>query len=293
MVTAVSPSSEGRPRPRDLRKESVEDVLRRVEVGLDVRLDRDSAVTKRRSVGARTDRGTWVRMEVRQLAKIATQGQVANGMEAAELLSGIAKPAWYGVLSWLDAASAEVWRADEIQLVSAAPIRSRGSLRDAPALPDAWWDSLNTSLDSLARQRTTRLATPDTETITQALVTNVIERAFPDTVDTTITDEEWVPAHADLNWANLTGPEFWILDWEDHGLAPCGLDAATLWTSSLTVPTLAERVHHERRTDLDTRSGKLMALFNLAKIVSGAGACESPIFEPAKRLAEKLIADLR
>lgn len=293
MVTAVPPSSEGRPRPKDLRKESVEDVLRRAEIGLDVRLDRDSAVTKRRSVGARTDRGTWVRIEVRQLAKIAAQGQVANGVEAAELLSGIAKPAWYGVLSWLDAASAEVWRADEIQLVSAAPIRSRGSLRDAPALPDAWWDALNTSLDSLARQRTTRLATPDTETITQALVTNVIERAFPDTVDTTITDEEWVPAHADLNWANVTGPEFWILDWEDHGLAPRGLDAATLWTSSLTVPRLAERVHHERRTDLDTRSGKLMVLFNLAKIVSGAGARESPIFEPAKRLAEKLIADLR
>jgi hypothetical protein len=293
VATAVSPSSEGRPRPKDLRKESVEDVLRRVEIGLDVGLDRDSAVTKRRSVGARTDRGTWVRMEVRQLAKIAAQGQVANGVEAAELLSGIAKPAWYGVLSWVDAASAEVWRADEIQLVSAAPIRSRGSLRDAPALPDAWWDALNTSLDGLARQRTTRLATPDTETITQALVTNVIERAFPDTVDTTITDEEWVPAHADLNWANVTGPEFWILDWEDHGLAPRGLDAATLWISSLTVPTLAERVHHERRTDLDTRSGKLMALFNLAKIVSGAGARESPIFEPAKRLAEKLIADLR
>lgn len=293
MATAVPPSSEGQPRPKDLRKESVEDVLRRVEVGLGVRLDRDLAVTKRRSVGARTDRGTWVRIEVRQLAKIAAQGQVANGMEAAELLSEIAKPAWYGVLSWLDAAGAEVWRADEIQLVSAAPIRSRGSLRDASALPDAWWDALNTSLDSLARQRTTRLATPDTETITQALVTSVIERAFPDRVDTTITDEEWVPAHADLNWANLTGPEFWILDWEDHGLAPRGLDAATLWTSSLTVPTLAERVHHERRTDLDTRPGKLMTLFNIAKIVSGAGAHESPIFEPAKRLAEKLIADLR
>jgi hypothetical protein len=279
--------------PRDLRKEPVDDVLRRVERGLGVCLDRESAVTKRRSVGARTHRGTWVRIEVRQLAKIAAQGQPANGVEAAELLSGIAKPTWYGVLSWLDETSATVWRADEVQFVPAAPVRSRGSLRDAPELPDAWWEALNTSLDNLARQRTTRLATPDTETITQALVTTVIERAFPDLVDSTITDEAWVPAHADLNWANLTSPEFWILDWEDHGRAPRGLDAANLWVSSLTVPPLAERVRQERRADLNTRSGKLMALFNCAKIVSDSGARHSPIFEPTARLAEKLIADLR
>lgn len=291
MVVEV-PSGAGPVGPRDLRKEPVEDVLRRVESGLGVHLDRDSVVTKRRSLGARTDRGTWVRIEIRQLAKIAAQGQVANGMEAAELLLGIAKPAWYSVLSWLDAASAAIWRADEVQLVSAAPVRSRGSLREAPELPDAWWEALNTSLDNLARQRTTRLATPDTEAITQALVKSVVERAFPEQVDTTITNEEWVPAHADLNWANLTCPEFWILDWEDHGLAPLGLDAATLWVSSLTVPPLAERVHNERRADLETRSGKIMTLFNCAKIVNDSSTRESPIFEPTLRLAEKLIAHL-
>ena len=60
-----------------------------------------------------------------------------------------------------------------------------------------------------------------------------------------ITDHEWVPAHADLNWADLTRLECWILDWEDHGLAPRGLDAATLWVSSLTVPPIAERVYRE------------------------------------------------
>lgn len=282
MVVAM-PSGAGPVGPRDLRKEPVEDVLQRVESGLRVHLDRESVVTKRRSLGARTDRGTWVRIEIRQLAKIAAQGQVANGMEAAEMLSGIAKPAWYSALSWLDAASAAIWRADEVQLVSAAPVRSRGSLREAPELPDAWWEALNTSLDNLAQQRTTRLATPDTETITQALVTNVIEHAFPEQVDTTITNEDWVPAHADLNWANLTCPEFWILDWEDHGLAPRGLDAATLWVSSLTVPPQA---------DLEPRSGKIMTLFNCAKIVNDSSTRESPIFEPTLRLAEKLIADL-
>jgi hypothetical protein len=69
--------------------------------------------------------------------------------------------------------------------------------------------------------------------------------------------------------------------------------AATLWVSSLTVPPLAERVHDERREDLDIRSGKIMTLFNCAKIVNDASTRESSIFEPTLRLAEKLNADLR
>ncbi len=80
---------------------------------------------------------------------------------------------------------------------------------------------------------------------------------------------------------------------EDHGLAPRGLDAATLWVSSLTVPPPAERVHSERQADLDSRPGKIMTLFHFAKIVNDSSTRESPIFEPTLRLAEKLIAHLR
>jgi hypothetical protein len=112
-------------------------------------------------------------------------------------------------------------------------------------------------------------------------------------VDTILTNHDWVPAHADLNWANITGPEFWILDWEDYGLGPRGLDAATLWVSSLTVPALAERVHNERRADLDTRSGKLMTLFTCVKFLQDSSACSSPFLEPIARVADKVIADLR
>lgn len=83
---------------RDLRTEPVDEVLFHVEAGLGVDLDRESVQRKRRSVGARSDRGTWVRVEARSLAKIAAQGQPANGMEAASLLTGIAKPAWYPVM---------------------------------------------------------------------------------------------------------------------------------------------------------------------------------------------------
>jgi hypothetical protein len=140
----------------DLRNESVEDVLRTVEAGLSMQLDRQSATKKRRSVGARSDRGTWVRIEVRPLTKIAAQGQTANGTEAAELLTGIAKPTWYRSLTWLDAAGAAIWRADEIQFVPASPVRSQGPLRDALTLPDTWWDTLNTSLGGWCRTGVSR-----------------------------------------------------------------------------------------------------------------------------------------
>ncbi|MBP2320452.1 hypothetical protein JOF56_000837 [Kibdelosporangium banguiense] len=279
----------------DLRKSDASGVIERVSSALDVQLNLTTRVDKRRSIGARTSRGTWVRIEVRPLAKIIAQGQLANGMEAAELLHGIAKPAWHSAASWRDTVedAAVMWRADEVEFVTASPIRSRGSLREAPDLPDAWWTTFNSSLDNLMRQRTTRVATPDTETITQALVNRVIKQAFPNQVDSTITDEEWVPAHADLNWANITGPDCWILDWEDHGLAPRGLDAATLWVTSLAVPALAERVFHERRKDLESRSGKLMALFHSCKILNDSSARESPLFQPVLDAATKLVADLR
>jgi hypothetical protein len=279
----------------DLRKSDASGVIERVSSALDVQFDLATRVDKRRSIGARTSRGTWVRIEVRALAKIVAQGQLANGMEAAELLHGITKPAWFGAVSWRDTVGddAVMWRADEVEFVSASPIRSRGSLHEIPDLSDTWWAAFNSSLDNLTSQRTVRIATPDTETITQELVSGAIEQAFPDEVDSVITDDPWVPAHADLNWANVTGPECWILDWEDHGLAPRGLDAATLWVTSLAVQPLAERVYRERRADLETRSGKLMALFHCSKILNDTSARDSPIFEPVTREANKLVADLK
>ncbi|WP_323181896.1 hypothetical protein [Streptomyces sp. NBC_01408] len=49
----------------DLRRQPVEDVLERVEAALRVELDRQALVRKRRSLGGRTERGTWVRIERR------------------------------------------------------------------------------------------------------------------------------------------------------------------------------------------------------------------------------------
>ncbi|MFB7913247.1 hypothetical protein [Streptomyces sp. NPDC056061] len=271
----------------DLRKEPVEAVLNRVERSLGVCLDQETVVRKRRSLGARTDRDTWVRIERRGLDRIGVQG--GDGTASAEALRGIAKPAWLVGVAWRDETEAVMWRADETELLPGPPVGS-AVLAEDPQLPDEWWAALNTSLNALATQHTNRIATPDTETLTQELITRTVHGVFPG-VDAAV--GEWRPAHADLNWANMTAPVFCVFDWEDWGMAPRGLDAANLWGASLAVPALADRVRSERREDLESRDGKLMTLFVAAKILGPYADAEDPRLGPARRDAEQLLRELR
>ncbi|MEU6086992.1 hypothetical protein ABZ865_09280 [Streptomyces sp. NPDC047085] len=282
-MTLSSPGA----RAVDLRVEPVDDVLEHVERSLQTQLLRDTVVCKRRSVGARTDRGTWARVERRSFDRIGAQGW--NGTEAAAVLHGVSMPKWYAGLAWRERDEPVMWRADEMALVTAPPVGQAALVIEDPKLSDGWWAALNASLDALAAQRTHRIATPDTETATQELVTGTIRAVFPE-VDATV--DEWTPAHADLTWANVTGPEFCILDWEDWGMAPRGLDAATLWGNSLAVPALAQRVWAEHRPDLESRSGRLMALFFCAKVVGPHAHPQDPRLEPARKEAARLIAEL-
>ncbi|MFC1421513.1 hypothetical protein [Streptacidiphilus cavernicola] len=272
----------------DLRVESVEDVLAHVERALHVRFDRTTVVRKRRSIGAHTDRESWVRIERRGLDRIGTQGW--NGTECAAALHGIAKPDWRSAVAWRDGAAPAMWRADETSLLPGTPIGT-SVLAAAPHLSEAWWQALNASLDALAAQQTSRVATPDTELITQPVVTEAVQSAFGSGFDTTIST--WVPAHADLNWANVSGPEFCLFDWEDWGNAPLGLDSASLWGSSLTVPALADRVRRERRSDLESRDGKLMTLFVSSKFAGTDAHPEDPRVKPARLEAARIVAEFQ
>lgn len=267
----------------DLRKTSFDDAVDRVQRALDVRLDMGRAVVKRRSAGAATDRGTWVRIELRGLERLDGQGW---GLEAAAVLRDVPLPAWREGLSWFDAERGAMWRADETDLVTQAPVARAAA---ASALPGSWWESLRAALEALARHRTPRRATPDCELITQERVTAGIERVFPGRVDSAVT--EWSCAHADLNWANLTGPELRMLDWEDWGMAPRGLDAARLWFASLAEPGLAEQVRTHFAADLASRDGQLMALWECAGWLEFADASD-PLTAPAASAAARLINDL-
>jgi hypothetical protein len=272
----------------DLRKEPVSHVLDRVEQALGVHLDRETMVRKRRSVGARTDRNSWVRIERRGLDRIGKQGW--DGAACAEALQEVAKPTWYGCVSWREASEGVMWRADETALLPGAPVGT-SIVAVYPDVSDEWWAALNASLDALATQQSNRIATPDTETITQSLVNETIWSVFPRSLDTTV--EEWRLAHADLNWANVTAPQFCLFDWEDWGMAPRGLDAATLWGASLAVPALAKRVRHERREDFASRAGMVMTLFVAAKILGPHAHPEDPRLEPARVVSAQVVKELQ
>lgn len=263
----------------DLRKVDVDDVLYRVETSLQLALSPEGSVRKRRSIGFRSDRGTWVRVECRGLERFDGQGW---GLEAAQVIDGVPIPGWLAGVSWLDSERRVMWRADETQLVSETPV---GRAANAPDLPDSWWQSFNAAMDSLAGHATSRTATPDCEPITPQRVESVIRKVFPDAPSLSI--DEWSTAHADLNWANMTGPMLWILDWEDHGRAPRGLDAANLWLGSLTVPAVAEKIYSGRRGDMDSRTGQIMQLFKCAELLAWADENES-LFAPARRETERL-----
>ncbi|WP_189095174.1 hypothetical protein [Streptomyces kronopolitis] len=272
----------------DLRVQPVDEVLDRVARSLQTRFHEGTVVRKRRSVGAHTDRDTWVRIERRSLDKITDQGW--NGTERAARLKGVAMPTWRQCVVWQDEDGPVMWRADETSLLPGAPVGS-AVLSDAPDLPEEWWSGLNASLDALTGHQTGRVATPDTEAITQDLVTTSIRDVFSDGFDTTV--RRWTPAHADLNWANMTAPVFSLFDWEDWGSAPQGLDSASLWAASLAVPALADRVRQERRHDFESRDGKLMTLFVCSKILGLHAHPQDPRREPARRMADQVVEGLQ
>jgi hypothetical protein len=272
----------------DLRRTDVDDALERVERALRVHLDRDGAVRKLRSLGAASDRGTWIRIELRGPEKLDGQEW---GIEAAHALTGFAKPAWHAGYSRFDAVRQAMWRADETDLITDAPIKTGGLLTVDPQLSPMWWASFNRSLDALNAHPTSRQGTVDTEPMTQQRVSTMIERVFPGRLDTAI--DEWTSAHADLGWANLTSPTCQFLDWEDWGSCPRGTDPAKLWISSLAVPALAAQIRQHRRADLESHSGRLIALFYCCQILSAAPDYISPLYGQAESEAARLIVELR
>jgi len=230
-----------------------------------------------------------VRIEARSVEHIDSQGW--NGIECASNLSGVARPDWCQSMSWRDGGL--LWRADETELVTASPIRAGPLLLVDPDLPPAWWTTLTRSLSALAANPTIRVAREAMRPITQEHVTSTIH-AVCHGVDTTV--DEWTTAHSDLGWHNVTGPECFILDWEDWGTAPRGLDAASLWLDSLAVPTLAVRVCRKLLTDLDSRSGLLSQLMGCAEatmlpseILPGG---YERLTDPAKAQAARIIDQL-
>jgi hypothetical protein len=280
-VSIAQPSST-RPTPVfDVREREHEDVLARVERVFDVTLDRASVVYGESGAteGFRTASGTWTRVERRGRWRI--NSAVWIGLEAAATIRGVKKPEWFQSVTWTDEGRGVVWRADEVELITSPMV---GDLATAATLQDSWWAGLRESLTALGSHQTERVG------MSQAHLTKRINEVF-DGVDTIV--DEWTTAHADVHWSNVS-VEGHLIDWEDWGLAPRGLDAATLWQSALPDARMAARVQHEFAADLQTRSGKLVQLLQCANAIRIAArrGQPTPLSEPAKAAAAVLLAEL-
>ncbi|MFD5877522.1 hypothetical protein [Streptomyces yangpuensis] len=85
-----------------------------------------------------------------------------------------------------------------------------------------------------------------------------------------------------------------MLDWESWGLAPVGYDAACLWSASLAVPLLSERVLAEFSDVLETRPGllsRLMLCANIERAQRRTGKT-TPVTERAREAASDLLSSL-
>ncbi|MYQ47251.1 phosphotransferase [Streptomyces sp. SID4985] len=149
---------------------------------------------------------------------------------------------------------------------------------DVSGLTASWWIQLRTALERLSGVPTERVA------VRQAYMDRAMPKylGFLDAPVPT-TPPAWTTAHGDLHWANLTGPDLRILDWEGWGIAPAGYDAAMLHAYSLAVPESAERVRRELSGFLGCAAGRLAELVVITELLQSAERGDNLELVPALR----------
>ncbi|MER5869335.1 aminoglycoside phosphotransferase [Streptomyces sp. NPDC002044] len=270
----------------DLSTTDIRDVLTTTEQRLGRRLEQDNGHYSKwnGTAGFPTDAGTWVRLAWRRENKL--DAQQWTGFEAAAAIEGVPRPRWFGAAVWSDESRGVVWRADEMTLVQDGALSPTGDITTLPKLPESWWTDLQAALGALASHPTSRVS------MSRQHLTNRIHEVYGDQVDTTVTD--WATAHGDVGYANLCGPGFALLDWESWGLAPAGWDAACLWSASLSVEPLAEKVLTLFEDSLATKSGVLSRLLlcaNVERAYRRTGR-ETPMTKTMAGIAEGLLGKL-
>lgn len=218
-----------------------------------------------------------------------------EGNVEANVIRGVPKPQ---VLRWADWHDVSLYRGggcrlrgEVMTLARGEVIGSGGVLLDDPHLPDSWWNELVQAMTALAAHPVPENDLVDTLGYTARGVQAHFGMSLdPATVDGVI----WTTAHADLHWANLTGPELCILDWESWRRAPAGYDAATLYCNSLLHPPTAHRIRHLFQAVLDTHSGQVAMLFALCRYlwVVDEGSAYQHLADPLRALGTHLISTL-
>jgi hypothetical protein len=212
-----------------------------------------------KSIGSKVSDGSGTSRWLRVLAekKNETNDRIWLGVKSAGQIHGVNKPGWYGDYEWED--GEYHCRADILEFVSDRPISSSPELHSQIQLEEDWLAHLRNALEHLHVVKTDRIA------VRQDLVTRRLREIFGDTVDAEIT--EWETSHGDLHWANLTKPQFWLLDWEAWGIAPKAFDAALLYCFTLQQPEIAKLIYNRFRDWLDTPSGRKAQMFACAELM--------------------------
>ncbi|MEV4708689.1 hypothetical protein [Actinoplanes sp. NPDC049316] len=236
-----------------------------------------------RSVGVRVDDDgdpAWLRLVVERADR--DMGVFWDGNATASVaLSGMRLPRL--LRSWEREEAGRRCRADLMTYIDQPVCSPTAALTGQPELAEAWWMWLAGTLSRLAASSTRRVAV-DLDDFAGRIT--VWDPELPVTVD------RWVPAHGDLHWGQLTGPDFWILDWEGWGLAPSGFDAASLYLHSLAVPPIADLVRLRYAEQLDSRDGMLSQLYLAGRMLDRDDlpdrAAEAAVFAEAGRLLDAL-----
>jgi hypothetical protein len=235
-----------------------------------------------RSIGSRVrgvDGDRWLRVVTSH--NTWANGEFWTGNLDAAAIHGVPKPCVLQVHEWTEGPRSI--RAELMTLVPGRVCSDTQELRNELDLPDEWWTRLRHALDVLATHQTDRVG------VTQEGISHRLLAFFGDKIDSTVTT--WSTAHGDLQWANLTAPAPYLLDWECWGIAPAGYDAATLYCYSLLAPNTARSVYETFADILDTTDGTLAQLHVVGRLLLRVNGGDYPdLARPLHQHAQHLLS---
>jgi hypothetical protein len=196
-------------------------------------------------------------------ASTPTQCHSGRGTAEAAAIPGVNKPELLHRIEWHADGPEPVPVSAEVLTLVTDPAASRERfLRKAPHLPPQWFRELAASLAALRAYPTDRRFPVHDAAGYRYLLSATYRRPVPAGCAPAFGTE-----HIDLNWENITAPQFCILDMEHWCTAVTGYGAAYLYLTALEVPGVASRVHQALADVLDTPSGRYAQLVAAALII--------------------------
>ncbi|MFI5526685.1 hypothetical protein [Streptomyces platensis] len=199
--------------------------------------------------------------------------------DAAATFAGVRKPALYGIHDGTER-NGIAYRAELTAFIDSPACAPEPVLTGELELPETWWKSLHTDLETIAATPTERVA----------VRRQWIDRALPQYAGVPApTEIDWATAHGDCHFANLTTSGPTLLDFEGFGLAPVGYDPALLYAYSLLAPRTAARIRTEFPI-LDSPAGHTALLVVAADLLQSASRGDHPeLTEPLRTLVKSVV----